>query len=956
MNPEHAKIPHRPGSRVACFLVGVLVFCAGVPAPAVPCGMSTHGEICTRAARYFASEAYPDYETVLRDYPEAYQAGAAFPDWGYSFGYPAESEEAHWPPFLEAMALYLREQCPRPWGEEDRRRIAFFLGVVSHSVADIDWHGLDGVREGFIDVMSRQEFHGDWGAAHEVADSGGDFVLSYEGDMSWLAPQWYFPLRDLAEIYQGLGYEEVTEEVLLPRVFVLFVGAVANRFGGRLLYGQTAGASPFLAERFTDYAPGGLDSMALRTVRWWGDYIGLMEQGLFSDLAQDPSGSFAGRGPEQTGVLAAVSGEDLLPDVGSYGVRAEVTERGVFLLAEDPDPRAGREEGLAEHLLRGPFQGPDTRVISHRPYGYLGASLVTGDLDADGLADVVVGAPGAGDPGDAQRGSVYVVTGRTVRDRALLHAAEADQVLQGPEPRGRFGWALALVDLNADRILDLAVSSPLAGATELDLRGRVQVYFGTGGPALLFSSSPDVVLLGEEPYTRLGWSLGSGDVNGDGFDDLLVGAPHARGGGEQRGLARVYLSDVSLRTGTTWGPSDAGWFLNGLEDYDWFGARLAVARGGASGEPVLLVGAPGAVAGSVQATGRLYGYVVHGPTPHDPVFTLTGESEFDQVGQAFAVADFSGDGGETLALAAPTRNVGPLRQAGQVYLLDTEVLRGDLWLGELPEARVLAGDREFGRMGWGVAAGHANRDGTADLLVTQPWLGDPIHPVRGGASLWLGGERRPGGTCFAFQADTRIQGSRDRARLGDAAGMADVNGDGLDDWVLASSRDSEYASYGGTVSIFLTPACHDRDADGYGDPASVSCRFTGADCNDDPSKDPEPCSACACGTRPCAGCARCMHPGAREFALDGYDSNCNGETDCFIAQAAFGSELAGKIHVLRGFRDRVARSGGGAGLVLVDAYYRYGPWLASRVRGPGVLRGVVRVLLLPLVGFAWWVG
>jgi hypothetical protein len=366
MKPEPGTISHRWLLRIACCLPGLFA-CVLLPGKGMPCGMSTHGEVATRAARYFASDTYPQYEQILRDYPEAYQAGAAFPDWGYAFGYPDASEEAHWPPFLEAMALYLRDRCPRPWDEEDARRVAFFLGVVSHCIADIDWHGLAGVREGFIDVMSRQEFHGDWGAAHDAADVGGEFVLRYEGDMSWLAPGWYFPLGDLAEVYQGLGYPEITEEVLLPRVFILFVGALANRLGGRLLYGQAAGPSPFLAEQFTDYAPGGLDSMALRTVDWWGDYVRLLEEGRF------PVGSGTEAISSQVGVHegARLQGRDgvdgFFPASGPYGVRAEFTERGVLFVEERPEGREGEDRSDAEEPFGEPFQDPAVRIFTDRP-------------------------------------------------------------------------------------------------------------------------------------------------------------------------------------------------------------------------------------------------------------------------------------------------------------------------------------------------------------------------------------------------------------------------------------------------------------------------------------------------------------------------------------------------------------------------------------------------------------
>jgi len=151
--------------------------------------------------------------------------------------------------------------------------------------------------------------------------------------------------------------------------------------------------------------------------------------------------------------------------------------------------------------------------------------------------------------------------------------------------------------------------------------------------------------------------------------------------------------------------------------------------------------------------------------------------------------------------------------------------------------------------------------------------------------------------------------------------------------------------------ICQSPVCDDRDGDGFGAPASSSCPDPRPDCDDDPSDDPAGCQSCACGAQACAGCARCVNPLAREFSGDAYDSNCNGNNDCFIATASFGTEMAGKIQVLRDFRDRYLERNG-MGRALVNAYYRISPPIAEVLAGKGWLKAVVRALLLPAVGLA----
>ena len=84
--------------RTRLFLTLVcLTICSGT---ALAAGMSVHNEVTLRTAYHFDSDEYPEYRAFIQAHPECYQAGSPFPDWGYQFGYPEESEAAHWPPFM----------------------------------------------------------------------------------------------------------------------------------------------------------------------------------------------------------------------------------------------------------------------------------------------------------------------------------------------------------------------------------------------------------------------------------------------------------------------------------------------------------------------------------------------------------------------------------------------------------------------------------------------------------------------------------------------------------------------------------------------------------------------------------------------------------------------------------------------------------------------------------------
>lgn len=147
----------------------------------------------------------------------------------------------------------------------------------------------------------------------------------------------------------------------------------------------------------------------------------------------------------------------------------------------------------------------------------LGRSLALGDFDGDGFAEIVGGIPLHLD----ESGGFHVYPG----------SADAPEVINAPVsvpglvPRTRFGNTLATGDFNADGFADLVVSDVGPGAG-MDQVGHVSVYLGAPGG---FDTSVDRILAGREVGDGFGRLVASGgDVNGDGYDDLLVGIPGTR--------------------------------------------------------------------------------------------------------------------------------------------------------------------------------------------------------------------------------------------------------------------------------------------------------------------------------------------------------------------------------------------------------------------------------------------
>jgi len=156
---------------------------------------------------------------------------------------------------------------------------------------------------------------------------------------------------------------------------------------------------------------------------------------------------------------------------------------------------------------------------------WLGLSVSgAGDVNNDGFDDLIVGAP-YNDAGGTNAGRAYVYSGET---GAVLWT------FTGEAAGDEFGTSVSGAgDVNNDGLGDLIVGAPENDAAGFD-DGRAYVYSGQTG-AVLFTFT------GETDYDYFGWSVsGAGDVNNDGWDDLIVGAWESDAGGGDAGRAYVY--------------------------------------------------------------------------------------------------------------------------------------------------------------------------------------------------------------------------------------------------------------------------------------------------------------------------------------------------------------------------------------------------------------------------------
>ena len=467
---------------------------------------------------------------------------------------------------------------------------------------------------------------------------------------------------------------------------------------------------------------------------------------------------------------------------------------------------------------------------ANQSYGYFGRSVSSaGDVNGDGYSDVIIGAEEY-DNDYTDEGVAFVHYG----SGSGLSAVPNSVLDDGDQDGLYFGYSVACAgDVNGDGYSDVIVGATFYDATYTD-QGAAFVYYGGAGG--LAAGPGNIISDVDQAASYYGLSVASaGDVNGDGYSDVMVGAYlYDDGANNNEGRAYVYFGSV---TGL---PAVANAILDDADQPDAFMGRSLASAGDVNGDGYgdLIVGADFYDDGANINEGRVFIYYgsATGPSAAPNIFLGDANQAGANFGYSVACAgDINGDGYADVIIGAYGYDDGANINEGRAF-----VYFGSATGPSIPASTPNDANQNTANFGNSVAcAGDINGDGYSDVIIGAYGYDEGANTNEGRAYVYHGS---PDGLTTSSSWQT--ESNQFSAYYGiSVASAGDVNSDGYSDvlvgaytYTTGASQDGKaYLYLGSATGLSITPAwtaigsmsaeyfgaglasAGDVNGDGYGD-------------------------------------------------------------------------------------------------------------------------------------------
>jgi hypothetical protein len=440
-----------------------------------------------------------------------------------------------------------------------------------------------------------------------------------------------------------------------------------------------------------------------------------------------------------------------------------------------------------------------------------------GDVNGDGYDDILISAP-YDEESATEAGQTYLILGKPVGWKMDVNLSKADASFLGENPNDRSGVSAAGAgDVNGDGFDDI-----LIGAYRNDeggsSAGQAYLIFGkaSGWIKDMNLSLSDVSFWGEDPQEQAGYSVaGCGDVNADGYDDILIGARYDSENGFEAGEAYLVLGKPSGWTNDI-NLSSADASFRGEDGSDVAGSTVAGA-GDVNGDGFhdILIGASGDEEGGGSNCGQTY--LIFGKSSgwardtdlSNADASFFGEDTFDYSSYSIdGAGDVNGDGFDDILIGAYADEEAGAINMGQTYLIFGKYSGWDMDTSLNNSDASFWGEFINDNSGSSVAfAGDVNLDGYDDILIGA-YGNDEVPGDSGQAYLVLGKSTGWAMNTYLNNSDASFWAEDAGDHFGFAVeGAGDVNGDGYPDLLMSARYDEEGGNKAGqTYLVFYESA------------------------------------------------------------------------------------------------------------------------------------------------------
>lgn len=464
----------------------------------------------------------------------------------------------------------------------------------------------------------------------------------------------------------------------------------------------------------------------------------------------------------------------------------------------------------------------DNVYISVADHFYVGSSVTgAGDINSDGYEDLLIGADGHSSYGNP-KGRAFLVLGNNTSgywdgsEKDLIDSGSgsySDATYKGQSSGDKAGDDVAPAgDVNGDGYDDLLIGAPFHDGTAADA-GRAYLILGSASPSTTDLVDADLIIDGQNTSDLLGFSLSGGDVDNDGYSDILVGAYYNDDFANNAGKAYVVYGQSSFSSSDYDEANDIRTSFDGESSVDYFGIAVA-ANGDINGDGAadLLMG--GSRYNSYAGSAYLFLGDNHTCSARiSGTQDLTDLNDFDHYIRAeagphkfaqklFYLGDFFGDGVDDALIGAHRWRASSSDPfIGAFYVVDATFASRWMKTENGDYTFRINGETPQGEFAWSIGAGDVDGDGTTDFVVGAP-EDNSAYVIFGDTSMSgdydIATELSGSGTLTVV----KLTGRDSSGKFGRSIEVADMNNDGNADIMIGDRIDSTYKSSAGATFFF----------------------------------------------------------------------------------------------------------------------------------------------------------